>query len=164
MPQNGHAGAADLSAIEDLDWQARTAFYAFLVAEGRPPTIPELAATLHSSTERTELALRRLHQRHALFLEPAPGPIAVRMTHPFSMVPTQFRVTAAGRMFWANCAWDMLGIPAALHTDADIEAQFGDALDNPVTMRIRGGQLEAHGEVVHFPLPFRVWYDDLIRT
>lgn len=58
----------------------------------------------------------------------------------------------------------MLGIPAALHTDADIEAQFGDALDDPVTMRIRGGQLETHGEVVHFPLPFRVWYDDLIRT
>lgn len=164
MTKDGNAGAGDVSSIEDLDWQARTAFYTLLVAEGRAPTIPELAATLHCSTERVELALLRLHQRHALFLEPAPGPIAVRMANPFSMIPTPFRVTAAGRMFWANCAWDMLGIPAALHADADIEAQFADATDDPVTMRIRDGQLEAHGEVVHFPLPFRAWYDDLIRT
>ncbi len=141
MTHDVNAGAADIASIDDLDWQARTAFYALLVAEGRPPTIPELAATLHSSTERTELALLRLHQRHALFLEPAPGLIAVRMAHPFSMISTRFRVMAAGRMFWANCTWDMLGIPAALHTDAEIEAQFADATDDPVTIRIRGGQL-----------------------
>ena len=44
------------------------------------------------------------------------------MANPFSGVETPFKVHANGKSYFANCAWDTLGIPAALHVDAEIEA------------------------------------------
>jgi hypothetical protein len=35
-----------------------------------------------------------------------------------------WEVRSRGHSYWANCAWDMLGIPAALHSDADVEAEY----------------------------------------
>jgi hypothetical protein len=152
----------DLHALDDFDWEVRAAIYAFVVATGRPPSVAELASRLGRPEERVALAFVRLHARHAIFLEP--GALAIRMAHPFSGVPTRFRVSAAGRTYWANCAWDMLGIPAALYADGVIHAQFADAPDDPVTLHVRGDHIDEHGEVVHFSRPFRTWYDDLIRT
>ncbi len=85
------------------------------------------------------------------------------MANPLSAVPTPYRVYVNGHRLWANCAWDSLGIPAMLHTDARIEATFtpsGDA----ATYAITAGRLNAACGVVHFPLPFRQWYDNLIHT
>ncbi len=44
------------------------------------------------------------------------------MAWPFSGVETLFQVSVSDKTYFANCAWDSLGIPAALHTDAEIEA------------------------------------------
>ena len=152
----------ELDHIDDLDWMVRAAVYSYIVEHERPPTVAEIAAAPGMESERVALAYRRLNQRHALFLEP--GTLTIRMAHPFSGVPTPFRVRANGHTYWANCAWDMLGIPAALQADAEIEASYADAAQTPVTLRISGGQVYGQGEVVHFPLPFQRWYDDLIIT
>ena len=153
---------SELHKIDELDWAVRTFVYAFIAEHGHPPAIHEVSTGITLSHDRTVLAFRRLNHRHALFLEP--GTLSIRMAHPFSGVSTPFRVHANGRAYWANCAWDMLGIPAALHTDAEIEAHCSDAPDTTVTLRIAGGIVSGHGEVVHFPLPFRQWYDDLVFT
>jgi hypothetical protein len=156
----------DLDQIDDLDWSVRTAVYAFLTEQTRPPTVDEAAALLGMPRARAALAYRRLNQRHAFFLEP--GTLSIRMAHPFSGIPTAFKVAANGRSYWANCAWDMLGIPAALHADAEIDAHYADAANTPVTRSVRGGHVYSHdGDtegIIHFPLPFQHWYDDLVRT
>ena len=103
----------------------------------------------------------RLDRRHALFLDP--GTDTIRMAHPFSGVPTPFRVHAGGHAYWANCAWDALGIPAALHADAAIEAALAED-DAPVRLAIEGGRVRGHGEVVHVLRRFQTWYDDPIDT
>jgi len=148
--------------IDDLDWMVRTAVYAFITEHSQPPTVDETAAQLHVPPERVALAYRRLNERHTIFLEP--GTLAIRMAHPFSGIPTAFRVRANRRTYWANCAWDMLGIPAALAADAAIEASYADLSNTPVTLRVSDGQVYGHGELVHFSLPFQRWYDDLVRT
>lgn len=162
----GHAMSAsetdELDELDDLDWAVRRFVYTFIVQHARPPTTDEVAAGLALPQTRIVLAFRRLDKRHALFLEP--GKLSIRMAHPFSAIPTPFRVHANGRSYWANCAWDMLGIPAALHADAEIEAHYGDVPDTMVTLRVADSRVYGHGEVVHFPLPFRHWYDDLVRT
>jgi hypothetical protein len=33
-----------------------------------------------------------------------------------------------------------------------------------VALAVEGGRLHHAGEVVHFALPFRRWYDDLVLT
>jgi len=85
------------------------------------------------------------------------------MANPFSAVETPFRVHARGVTYWANCAWDALGIPAALGADAQIEATDAET-GQPVLLDVQNGQVSSHGEWVHFPLPFQRWYDDLILT
>jgi hypothetical protein len=85
------------------------------------------------------------------------------MANPLSAVPTPYRVRINDRSLFANCAWDSLGIPAMLAGDARIEATIDDR--EPLYYTIEGGELRADDRfVVHFPKPFRVWYDDLVQT
>jgi Alkylmercury lyase len=48
------------------------------------------------------------------------------MANPFSAVPTAYRVHAVGRWWYGNCAWDAVGICAALHVDGSIESSCPD--------------------------------------
>lgn len=65
-------------------------------------------------------ALRALGEMHSVF-RTGDGR-GVVMANPFSALPTPFRVTANGVDHWANCAWNILGVPAALSGDATIHA------------------------------------------
>ena len=85
------------------------------------------------------------------------------MAHPFSGVPTPFRVEIGERSYWANCAWDALGIPAALAADARIAAVHAED-GAAAALAVEGGRVRGHGEVVHVLQPFRRWYDDLVFT
>ena len=145
---------------DELDWSVRRFVYQFLVERERPPAIDETSAALGITAEQAREAYERLHRRHALFLEP--GTLHVRMAHPFSARPTPFRVHVGTHVYYANCAWDMLGISAALYEDARIEAVYADTGESALFSVVDG---HVHGRgVVSFALPFRQWYDDLIFT
>jgi hypothetical protein len=145
----------------ERDWQIRLHIYAVFVEQGCPPSCAETARHFGIAEHEARAAYHRLHAAHALFLEP--GTDNIRIANPLSAIPTDYRVTVNGRMRYANCAWDSLGIPAMLHADAVIDAE--DTLTGePVRYRVERGRLHADGGLVHFPLPFRRWYDDLIHT
>jgi hypothetical protein len=149
------------SRLSAQDWDLRLAVYRAFVATGQAPTYCEMARQVGLPAEDARQAYRRLHAHHALVLEP--GTDTIRMANPLSAIPTPYRVDVAGCRLWANCAWDSLGIPAMLHADARIEAvsaSSGDAM----AYAIEAGELKAAGGVVHFPVPFNRWYDDLIHT
>ena len=146
---------------DDLTWSVRSFIYTWLVAHERPPSVVETAAALSIDLGQAQDAYRRLHERHAILLEP--GSLTIRMANPFSGIPTGFRVRVNGHAYWANCAWDALGIPAALAADAEIQARCSDS-QIPVTLAVAGGSVYGQGEIVHFALPFSRWYDDLTRT
>jgi len=146
---------------ENLVWEVRAFVYRHFVETTRPPTVDAAAAHAGVSADDAADLYRELHQRHALFLEP--GTVSVRMANPFSAIPTPFRVHARGKTYWANCAWDALGISAALRCDAVVEAECADC-GSPMTLTVRDGEVGDHGEVVHFLVPFGRWYDDLVFT
>ncbi len=142
-------------------WPIRTFIYRHIAETTHPPTVQETAVALGISEAEARAAYTELNERHAIFLDPATG--AIQMANPFSGVPTPFRVHAQGKTYFANCAWDALGIPAALQCEAEIEATCagsGEALP----IRVRGGRVEGHGELVHFLVPFREWYADMTFT
>src|SRR5262245_52105677 len=149
------------SSLSDQDWQIRLAVYRRFVDDGDPPTYAKIAQDFGIAAAEAQRSYRRLHEHHALFLEP--GTDTIRMANPLSAVPTPYRVTVNGRRLWANCAWDSLGIPAMLHTDARIEAVFAHTSET-TGYAIESGKLKAASVLVHFALPFRRWYDDLIHT
>lgn len=160
--------------IDDiLLWQIRHFIYKHFADTARPPGVGESAVHFNISTEEAGEYYKELNNRHAFFLEP--NTLSVRMAWPFSAVPTDFKVHANGKTYYANCAWDMLGIPVVLRCDAVMEAVCTES-NETVKLEIRNGQIHAHRGVtaaedgggssllVHFPLPFARWYDDLTFT
>ena len=146
---------------ENLVWQVRHFVYSHFADTTRPPSVDETAIHFGISTEEASNLYKELHNRHALFLDF--DEMAIRMANPFSGIPTDFKVHANGRTYFANCAWDMLGIPAALHCDAVIDAVFTESNES-VQLEVRDGTITNHQLLVHFPLPFARWYDDLVFT
>lgn len=172
-----------------LLWQARHFVYNHFADTAYPPSVGGTARHLNISTEEASGLYRELHNRHALFLEP--GTLTIRMANPFSGIPTDFKVFANGKTYFANCAWDMLGIPAALQSDAIIEAVCTESNDR-VQLEVRAGQIQARAGAcpdgssvvhrvegspggdgqsnladdlkIHYLVPFARWYDDLVFT
>jgi hypothetical protein len=150
-----------LPMLTDTDWQLRQFIYTFFVEQTRPPSVEEAAHVFAWEVTAAQAAYERLHQHHHILLET--GSHTVRMANPLSALPTRYAVTVNGRRLWANCGWDSLGIPAMLGVDAQIEAR--DPLtEAPLTYAIRDGKLDAPDYLMHFPLPFQRWYEDVIFT
>jgi hypothetical protein len=85
------------------------------------------------------------------------------MAHPFSARPTAFPVISEGRRWYANCIWDALAIPAMLQVDAEIPARCAQSgVDLPI--RIRSQRVEAPECLVHFAVPLRQWWADIVFT
>ena len=157
---------------ETILWQVRYFVYNHFADTTHPPSVDVTAQHFNISPAEASEFYKELNNRHAFFLEP--GTLTVRMAWPFSAIPTDFKVHANGKTYYANCAWDMLGIPAALYTDAVIEAVCTESND-AVQLEIKNGNIALAavpgGEdtnlislLVHFPLPFSRWYDDLVFT
>lgn len=148
--------------LSDTDWDIRLFIYKSLAAGGRAPDLAAIAAHFGISSAAARAALRRLHDAHALVLRA--GSCEVLMAHPLSAAPTDYRVLIGETALFANCAWDSLGIPAMLGADARIKAR------HPLTGELIEYQVEAdqlqssQDHLVHFALPFRLWYDDIMDT
>ena len=112
-----------MSTPDDITEQA-WAVRRHIFASGRPPTVETTAADLGLPVEDVRAAYDWLNAKHALYL--SPGTHDVRIANPFSGVPTDYLVRANGRDYTANCAWDALGVPAALGADAEITATLPD--------------------------------------
>jgi len=142
-------------------WQVRAFVYSHFADTTHAPSMDETALHFNISVEEAGEIYKELHNRHSFFLEPET--LTIRMANPFSGIPTDFKIHANGKTYFANCAWDMLGIPAALHCNADIEAVCSESNES-VQLEIRDGKVTNGKLLVHFPLPFARWYDDLVFT
>jgi hypothetical protein len=146
---------------ENQIWEIRAFIYRHFAETTHPPLIAETASHFALTHKQAAAAYEELQGRHAILLSPETHDI--QMAWPFSDVETPFKVQANNKTYFANCAWDSLGIPAALHTDVEIEAvcaQSGDAIQIQVT----GQQISGSDALVHFLVPFQNWYDDLPFT
>ena len=92
--------------------RVRRAVYQRLVATGKASETDAIAADTGLSLEEAVAALRALAAAHILVLDADAR--TIRFAAPFSAVETRFQVTSAGRRYFAPCAWDAFGIPAAL--------------------------------------------------
>ena len=145
--------------MDELDLRIRNESYSSFVRTGTAPAAAETAAALGLAEEEVAAARRRLHDAHALVLQPDGA--GIRMLNPFSAVETPHRVEAGGRSWFANCAWDALGIPAALHDDGRIESACPDC-GEPLELEVRDGELVRGADLlVHFVVPARSWWDDI---
>ena len=200
---------------ESILWQVRHFVYNHFADTTYSQNVEDTAAHFNISPAEAGELYKELNNRHAFFLEPET--LTIRMAWPFSAIPTNFKVHANDKTYYANCAWDVFGIPALLKCDAVIEAictesnelvrieiingQNKASQNDYVTLSDSEGSLPRETEtltctapnavrrkcrsqqplashrpdvlresdmsnqlLVHFPLPFARWYDDLTFT
>ena len=152
---------ATLPGVEPGDLAIRNLTYQHFVRLGRAPTSAEIAARVDVEPGDIRTTWQRLHDTHALVVDASTGEIL--MANPFSAVPTAFRVHVGDRWWYANCAWDAIGICAALHSDGRIATICPDCGD-PVGCDVRDGQPDNTELVFHCLVPAAAWWDDIVFT
>ena len=146
----------------DFDTAVKLHIFKIIAETTHAPSSMEIAQALNTSTEDVEAAFQRLYQKRLLVLEPG-SRSKIRMAPPFSGIETPFLVEVRGKSYYANCAWDALGIPAALHEDGDVTAS--DALTGEaMSLQVRDGNPVPEECVIHFAVPAARWWDDIIYT
>lgn len=143
------------------DIAIRNTTYRLFVESGSAPTAADVARAAGIALADAEAAWKRLHDAHAIVLQP--DVVELRMANPFSAVPSPYRVHAGGRSWYANCAWDAFGICAALHTDGHIETtcpECGEAIE----CEVRDGLPVDKQLLFHCLVPAAQWWDDIVFT
>jgi hypothetical protein len=144
-----------------VDARARRVIYDVTLRTGAPPRLHEIAAGLREPPNVARASLTRLAGARVLVVQPSSGELL--MVPPFSAVPTPFLVHTAPHSAYANCAWDALGISVMLREPAHIvsacsccgdELTIDTSLDTPPTGTA----------IVHFAVPARHWWDDIVFT
>ena len=146
----------------DFDTAVKLNIYETIAQTTQPPSSAEVAQALSISRKEVEAAFDRLHKKRLLV--PEPGDLSrIRMAPPFSGIETPFRVRVQGKVYYANCAWDALGIPAALHEDGEIEASDGQT-GEPLTLTVKDGKPRPQACAIHFAVPAARWWENIIYT
>lgn len=138
----------------------RTAIYAEIVRSGRAPAAAELVPTLGLSEGAIADAFRALADAHVIVLRP--GTVDIAWAPPFSAIPTPFSAVSDSSSWYAPCAWDAFGIPAALKGDAAIDARCAWS-GEPIACGVAHGR--AYGDaVIHLLVPAAHFWDDIAYT
>ena len=104
-----------------FDTQTKLAIYRHFAETGRRPSLEVIAERVGADVSSVREAYLRLRVQRVLVLEPDGE--SIRMAPPFSGVPTQHVVIIDETRYFANCAWDSLGIPAALHRPGQVHSR-----------------------------------------
>lgn len=148
-------------ATAHFDTEVKVTVYRHFARSGEAPTTDDVARALGCSREGVTDAYVRLRASRVLLLEPDGE--TIRMAPPFSGVPTQHIVESAGQSYFANCAWDALGIPAALHQDAVVHSRCGGSNDR-LRLSVGADGPERSPWLFHCLVPAARWWADLVFT
>src|SRR5256885_2288866 len=96
-----------------FDTRTKLAIYRYFAETGQRPSLEVVAERVGADASSVREAYVRLRAQRVLVLEP--DGLSIRMAPPFSGLPTQHVVIVDDTKYFANCAWDSFGIPAALH-------------------------------------------------
>ena len=145
----------------DFETAVRLALYEQFVRTSSPPTAEGLAAQMQCSADEVRGALERLAAGKAIVLQPES--LEVLMANPLCSVPTPFRVRMQDRSFFGSCVWDGLGIIAMLQSDSILEASCA-CCGEAMSIQRRGGHILPATGVIHFAIPVKRWWEDIVFT
>jgi Alkylmercury lyase len=145
----------------DFDTNVRLAVYQHFASTGQAPLLAHIAAQCACSEDDVRAGYARLRANRVLLLEPDGE--TIRMAPPFSGVPTPHRVEAGQQTYFANCAWDALGIPAALHQEAVVHSSCGQS-GAPLRLQVGRDGPGPSPWLFHCQVPAARWWVDLVFT
>ncbi|MFI5166840.1 MAG: organomercurial lyase [Thermoanaerobaculales bacterium] len=143
------------------DLEVKLAVYRHFAETGRRPSPGDVAERIGSEVERVLDAYGRLRAQRLLVLEPDGS--SIRMTSPFSGVPTQHVVETGGIEYFANCAWDALGVPAALQKPGTVHSRCEQS-GEPLRLNVSLQGPEPSNWLFHCLVPAAKWWDNIVFT
>lgn len=144
-----------------FDASVRRHIYETIIETGSPPSVAVTSDALDAAEPDIVKAYRRLHDAHTIVL--VTDTLDIRMAMPFAAARTPFGVHSGDRTYYANCAWDALGVAAALHREAVVRTACPDC-DEPLRIAVVNGAVPAEGYVVHFAVPAADWWKNIVFT
>ena len=138
--------------------EVRLFVYQHFVDTAEAPPVTAITNELTITKAEVEASLKALESQHALVLKP--GSFDIWMAHPFSAVPTSYPVKTDRLTYYANCAWDALGIPAMLGIDSETETTCPDC-EVPLIFGVQDGRLTSSEGGIHFAVSPRKFWDDV---
>lgn len=150
--------------------ELRVFVYDTIAARGRPPASTEIGAYFGITPDDARGAIADAALGKTLFPDPHTGEIAI--AGPVAGSPTPYRVMANGVTWFANSAWDMLGVAAMFMNPVTIEAKCADCsepmklfLDPVAFPAFRFPKGESGDQMLlHFNLPANKWDEDIGAT
>ena len=141
----------------DFEVQVKLAIYRQFAETGAGPSPGDVATRVGSDAESVLATYDSLCAKRVLVLEDD------RMTSPFSGVPTQHVVESDGTRYHATCAWDALGIPAALRRPGTVLSRCA-ASREPLRMNVGIDGPGPSDWIFHRLVPAAHWWDDIVYT
>jgi alkylmercury lyase-like protein len=145
----------------DVDVAVKLAIYHHFAETGERPSPDDVGARIGTKRIEALAAYKRLREQRVLVLEDDGA--SIRMAPPFSGVPTQHVVESGGIRYYANCAWDSLGIPAALRKPALVRSRCEQTLQ-PLVLEVETEGPGPSTWLFHCAVPAARWWDDIVFT
>jgi hypothetical protein len=145
--------------VTDLD--VKLAVYGHFARHAVRPAPADVAAAVGAPVADVLSAYARLCAERVLVLEEDGE--TIRMAPPFSGVPTQHVAIVGDRSYYANCAWDALGIPAAFRSAGTVRSRCEQS-GEPLALAVGVDGPESSDWLFHCHLPAARWWDDIVFT
>lgn len=144
-----------------FDTQTKLAIYRHFAETGQRPSLQVVAGRVRADVSSVREACVRLRAQRVLVLEP--DGVSIRMAPPFSGVPTQHVVIVDETKYFANCAWDSFGIPAALQRPGRVHSRCEQS-GEPLNLEIGLEGPPRCTWLFHCLVPAARWWDDIVFT
>ncbi|HJQ22000.1 MAG TPA: organomercurial lyase [Gemmatimonadaceae bacterium] len=145
----------------DLDTRVKVAIYQWFAERATAPAAGDVARSVRASEQEAVDAYGRLRAQRVLALEP--NGRTIRMAPPFSGVPTKHVAEVSGKRYFANCAWDSLGIVAAFREPGVVHSECAQSHE-PLHLSLSRDGPEPCDWVFHCLVPAAKWWDDIVFT
>ncbi len=145
----------------DTDTRVKLAVYRHFAETGHPPSVAEVAARAGVDVGEVRNSFRSLRTQRLLVLD-ADGE-TILMAPPFSGVPTAHVAEAGGIRYFANCAWDALGVIAALRRPGTVHSECAQS-GEPLHLEVGPQGPGPSSWVFHCLVPAVKWWDDIVFT
>jgi len=154
-------GRESAEHADDVDVAVKVAVYRHFAETGRRPEVADVSRRTSLARERVLAAFAALRVQRLLLLE-SDGE-TIRMAPPFSGVPTPHRVESGDVSYFANCAWDALGVPAALRRSAIVHSRC-ERSSEPLVLHVGVDGPPPSDWLFHCLVPAARWWSDLVFT
>ncbi len=135
----------------------------YFLENERAPLIEEIMERFDLKRSDAHKILLGIEAAHNLAL--LPGTQRILMAHPFSAIPTPFKVTIGLKRYYANCAWDSVAFHVMLSKDLHIDS-YCHHCSEQISIDLKNGKARSKPPrpLVFLSVPAAKWWDSIVNT